>query len=251
MNVIVDGLMTNYQKTGEGKVLLMIHGWGDSARTFSALADELKDSFQIVALDLPGFGASQAPSELWGTKAFADFTAKFMDKLNLKPYGVIGHSFGGPVAMYLALDYPKFKKLVLLASAGVRNKNPVRSNLMKLTAKAGKGALAVMPARKRGQLKRKLYDSIGSDALLLPHMEKIYRKIISEDMRAAAADIQLPTLLIYGSRDKATPASDGLKLHKLIKNSDLRIVDAGHFLHQEDAALVAGQIEKFLSGGHA
>src|SRR5690348_3057288 len=122
MNVIVDGLMTNYQKTGEGKVLLMIHGWGDSGGTFSALANELKDSYQLVILDLPGFGASQAPAELWGTEDFSKFVTKFLDKLSLKPYAVLGHSFGGAVAMVLAADNPSFKKLILLASAGVRNK---------------------------------------------------------------------------------------------------------------------------------
>lgn len=248
MNVIVDGLMTNYQKTGDGKVLLMIHGWGDSGRTFSALAKELEDKYQVVSLDLPGFGATQAPPELWGTADFAAFVKNFVDKLAINPYAILGHSFGGPVAMYLTQGSHKYKKLILLASAGIRNKKPIQSKLFKLTAKAGKGTLYALPAHKRNQLKRRLYGSIGSDALLLPHMEKIYRRIIGEDMRRDAEHIHLPTLLIYGSKDKATPPGDGLVLHKLINGSELKVIDAGHFLHQEQPDHVAALIREFLRG---
>lgn len=246
MNVVVDGLMTGYQKTGRGKTLLMIHGWGDSARTFSALVDELKDSYQIVALDLPGFGATQAPEELWGTKDFAAFVAAFIKKLDLKTYAVLGHSFGGAIAMELAAQKPAFKKLVLLASAGVRNKKSVKTTALKAAAKAAKPALLVLPKEQRNKLKRRVYGSIGSDALLLPHMETVYRRIITEDLRPLASNIKLPSLLIYGSKDKETPAADGLALHKLIKDSDFQIIEAGHFPHQTETSQTARLIRDFL-----
>jgi pimeloyl-ACP methyl ester carboxylesterase len=251
MNVIVDGLMTNYQKSGTGKVLLMIHGWGDSVETFQALADQLGDSYQIVALDLPGFGGTQAPSELWGTAAFAAFVSRFIDKLGLKPYAVVGHSFGGAVAIELASHRPAFKKLVLLASAGVRDKRTVQAGLLKAAAKAAKPALLAMPKHRRERFKRKVYSSIGSDALLLPHMERIYRKIVAEDMRPTAETIGLQTLLIYGSRDMSTPPADGLALHKAISGSDLRVIEADHFLHQTAADQIAELMDRFLKGGHA
>lgn len=246
MNVIVDGLMTSYQKTGKGETLLLIHGWGDSAKTFSALADQLKGSYQIVALDLPGFGGSQTPTELWGTAAFADFTRHFIKKLGLKPLAVVGHSFGGAVAIELAGNRPFFKDLILLASAGVRNKKSLKSAASKVGAKTAKPLLLIIPRDKRDRLKRKVYDSIGSDALLLPHMEAIYRRIVAEDMRPAANQINIPTLLIYGSSDKATPIKDGHILNRAIRNSRLEIIMAGHFLHQEEPERIASLIRDFL-----
>jgi pimeloyl-ACP methyl ester carboxylesterase len=59
MQVIVDGLLTNYYKVGHGPVVLGLHGWGDNSRTFSQLSKNLEERYEFIGLDLPGFGESQ------------------------------------------------------------------------------------------------------------------------------------------------------------------------------------------------
>src|SRR5580692_991804 len=99
MNVVVDGLMTNYQKAGQGKKLVFLHGWGDSSKTFAKLIQQLGPKYEVLSLDLPGFGGTETPGEAWTLDHYADFVADFLAKLGGKDvYGLIGHSFGGAVA---------------------------------------------------------------------------------------------------------------------------------------------------------
>lgn len=246
MNVVVDGLMTNYQKAGKGKTLLFLPGWADDSRTFAQLTDKLKDKYQVVALDLPGFGGSQAPPDTWGLTEYADFVGQFLKKTAVKPYALIGHSYGGAVAITAAGRAPIAGHLILLASAGIRNKSPIRKKILAGGAKIGKLPLMLLPAPKRKSVKAKLYDSIGSDITAAPHMEPIFRRIVRQDVRQTANKISIPTLLIYGSRDNAAPVSDGHLLNRSIRGSRLEVIGAGHFLHQEKAGQVANMIDNFL-----
>lgn len=250
MNVIVNGLMTNYHRAGHGKQLVLLHGWADSAKTYARLSEILKADYEVLMLDLPGFGGSQAPPQAWGLEQYADFVEAWLKKLNLKPYAMIGHSYGGAVAIIYASQAPQISKLILLASAGLRDKNRGRKMIYKLAAKTAKLPLYVLPEPKRRRVKQKLYGSIGSDLMLLPHMEQTYRKMINQDVRAAAGRINLPVLLIYGADDKLTPPSDGRLISQAIKHSQLEIVSgAGHFLHQEQVAEVGSLMADFLKGG--
>src|SRR5688572_7545347 len=100
MQVIIDTLLTNYESTGTGKVVLLLHGWGDSHETFARLASALAENYQVVRLDLPGFGKTEPPKEPWNLNNYARFLKEFLKKLNLVPYAVIGHSNGGALAIH-------------------------------------------------------------------------------------------------------------------------------------------------------
>lgn len=126
MNVVVSGLMTSYQKTGKGKVVVFLPGWGDSSASFNGLAGLLRDKYQIYVLDLPGFGGTQAPPRAWGLEEYADFLEAWLKKLELKPFALAGHSYGGAVAITAAGRKKIAEKLILLASAGIRGRQPVR-----------------------------------------------------------------------------------------------------------------------------
>jgi pimeloyl-ACP methyl ester carboxylesterase len=248
MNVVVNGLMTSYQKTGKGKALVFLPGWGDTAKTFSALATELQGKYEIYLLDLPGFGGTQAPPRAWDLKDYADFLEAWTKKVGVKPLALVGHSYGGAVAIYAASQGQISDKLVLLASAGIRNKQPLKRKFLAAAAKGGKIPLLVLPAGRRARIKRKFYGSIGSDLMLLPHMQDTFKKIINQDITDPARRINRPTLLIYGAADKATPAGDGRALNRAISGSKLEIIEAGHFPHQEQPGQVADLIRNFLNG---
>jgi pimeloyl-ACP methyl ester carboxylesterase len=126
MNVVVNGLMINYQKTGNGKALVFLPGWGDSTQTYLELAARLKQDYEIYLLDLPGFGNSQPPAVAWNLDDYAEFLGAWLKKMDLKPQAIVGHSYGGAVAITAASKGDIANHLVLLASAGIRNKNKAR-----------------------------------------------------------------------------------------------------------------------------
>src|SRR5579862_3587943 len=131
MNVVVNGLMANYQKVGKGKALVLLPGWGDTTTTFSKLAEELKNHYEVFVLDLPGFGGTQTPPNAWGLSDYADFVKAWLNKLDVKPVALIGHSYGGAVAVIATASGLKTNKLVLIASAGIRDKNRLRKGVFK------------------------------------------------------------------------------------------------------------------------
>ena len=82
MQVIVNGLVTNYQKSGTGPVVLLLHGWGDNLSTFDGLVKELKLTYTVLRLDLPGFGGTDTPGETFNLELYARFVKEFLNKIN-------------------------------------------------------------------------------------------------------------------------------------------------------------------------
>ncbi|HEX4773980.1 MAG TPA: alpha/beta hydrolase [Candidatus Saccharimonadales bacterium] len=250
MNVVVDQLLTNYQITGQGQLVLLLHGWGDSLNGLANLQEELAKKYQVLAVDLPGFGGTEAPKEVWDLDNYARFLVDFLEKLKLEqPYAVIGHSNGGALAIRaISLELLKPQKLVLLAASGVRNNNKLKRFLLMIVAKTGNMATIWVPERYRRALRKSLYGAAGSDMLVAPHLQDTFKKTVRQDIQADAAGIEAPTLLIYAADDRAVPTADGKLYHSLISGSKLEIIsDAGHFVHLDQPAKVLQLIEQFLA----
>ncbi len=249
MQIIVDGRLVNYQLTGKGKLVLLLHGWGDNLEGLKPISNELSKKYQVLAIDLPGFGKSQAPDEVWSLDNYGSFIKSFLNKIDNKDiYAVIGHSNGGAVAIRsLSLGLLKPKKLVLLASSGIRSGGGIRRFSLALLAKAGNIATVWMPERQRQSLRKSLYQTAGSDLMVVPELEETFKKTVRQDVQADAANISIPTLLIYGAKDDATPPKFGQIYHDLIDDSKLEIINnAGHFVFADAPEQVNDMIEVFL-----
>lgn len=248
MNIVVDKLLTNYDLSGKGKLVLLLHGWGDSSKGLAGLRKDLSDDYRVLAIDLPGSGGTQAPADSWDLDDYARFVRAVLDKLRLsKPWAVIGHSNGGALAIRaISMGVIDTDRLVLMATSGVRSRGTARRVAFRTAAKTGRAATFFMPERHRSGLRRRLYSAAGSDMLVLPHMEETFKRVVRQDVQADAKRIERPTLLIYADNDKAVPAEDGRIFHGLIKGSRLQTVSGGHFVHLEHPARVAGLIKEFL-----
>lgn len=249
VNVIVDNLLTSYTLSGKGKLVVLLHGWGDDHRTFNDLRAKLDRKYQVLALDLPGFGGTQRPSEVWDLDNYAGFVKDALAKLELdQPYAVIGHSNGGALAIRaLSLGELKPSKLVLLAASGVRTNNSLKRFFIKLVAKVGDVATLWLPEHYRRSLRKSLYGVAGSDMLVVPGLEDTFKKTVRQDVQADAVAIGVPTLLIFAADDDAIPVADGKQYHSLIKGSRLEIIEgAGHFVHHDQPERVTELIEEFL-----
>ncbi len=247
MQIIVEDLLIKYSRTGKGKTILLLHGWADSLATFKNLTTELSKKYEVVALDLPGFGASQTPKNTWELKDYATFVKSFVNKTELNNiYCLIGHSNGGAIAIKALDQGLEASNLILISGAGIRGEDKTKLGVIKFGAKAGKILTYPLPKKYKSGLKTKLYKSIGSDYLVAEHMSDTFKKIVSEDVRDLAKNISVPTLLIYGEDDESTPEKYGLIFHENFPDSTLEIISGDHFIHQNQSTKVVGLIEDFI-----
>lgn len=247
--IIIDNLLTTYVESGSGEPVLLLHGWGDTKETFTKLQQELQSKYHVLALDLPGFGKTEAPKQAWSLADYAQFVQHFLTKVGVGPLrSIIGHSNGGAIAIVATSQgLIEVEKIVLLASAGIRNTRGVRKGLVRLAAMPLKVSLYVLPTHKRTKVKRKLYQKLGSDLYVAEHMQETFKKIVAEDVSQAAAKLTQPVLLIYGTADRATPVNFGERLKAQIPDSRLEVFqDGSHFLHQENADEVNRLVQEFI-----
>lgn len=246
MQVIVQDLLTEYIRQGQGEPVLVLHGWADSSTSWQQFVRQLAADYDVIALDLPGFGASENPPEPWGLTDYAMFLGDFLRKLDVTPYAVIGHSNGGAIAIRaLGQGRIQSRKLVLLASAGVRGTQK-RTALYVMT-KVGKVVTAPLPKHVKRQMRSKLYEKAGSDMLVAEHMQETFKRIVRDDVREDAAYISVPTLLVYGEFDTETSPDIGKKLHDAIDGSQFHeLPGVGHHLQLEALPDILRLTREFL-----
>jgi pimeloyl-ACP methyl ester carboxylesterase len=249
MQVVVNDILTSYNVNGSGKVVLLLHGWGDSSKTFKKLEKNLSTNYKVICLDLPGFGATATPNEAYSLRSYADFIRKFLSKIDESTiYAIIGHSNGGAIALKaLSIKSLSCQKLILLASSGVRSSYASRKKVLRLAVKTAKIPTLLLSKSAQLKIKKHVYKKIGSDLFVAENMQETFKKIVSEDLINQLSAIDTDTLLIYGDKDTATPVEYGEKLANALIKSRLEIINgAGHFLHQTNFEQVNKLVEDFM-----
>lgn len=238
----VNGLKINYEEKGEGDLIVLLHGWGSNITLFANMMELLSKKYKVVAMDMPGFGKSDEPKEVWDVSSYVQFVIDFLKDYDAKEVMLLGHSFGGRVIikMHSRSDLPfKVTKVILVDSAGIMppksNKKTWRTRYYKM----GKTVLSW------GIVKKLFPDALenfrkkmGSAdyAAASPMMRQVMVKVVNEDLEPYLPNIKAPTLLVWGVNDTATPLSDGEKMEKLIPDAGLvKLENAGHysFLEQQ------------------
>lgn len=246
--VTVNGLKICYNDEGEGKCVLLLHGWGANKESLNPIFNALKGTFRVIVPDLPGFGASDEPIEPWEAKDYAGFLEAYIEALGIKPYAALGHSNGGRI-LIKASDSFSPEKLILMDSAGIKKKHGPVYYAKVYSYKLGKKVLKLPLLNKTG-LYEKFVQNAGSDDYKnsSPVMRATMSKLLSEDLTHMLPGIKSETLLIWGSLDTATPIADGRKMEKLIKGSGLvEVTGGGHFSYLDNPGKVIGAIDYFLT----
>jgi pimeloyl-ACP methyl ester carboxylesterase len=249
MKVIVDNIATEYVDSGEGKTILMLHGWMDNLKTFDGLVGCLGNNFRVVRPDMPGFGQTEPPTETWDVSKYVEFVSHFLEKIEVSPDVILGHSFGGRVTIKgVSGGIFKAKKIILVGSAGISKSNTLRNIIITVLAKIFSLITLIPPLLFfRHKIRRKAYQIIGSDYMDSMYLKETFLKVISEDLLENARNINVPTQLIWGRNDTETPIADGEKYNEVIKNSKLSVIEgAGHLVHKEKSQEVAEIIRGFL-----
>jgi 3-oxoadipate enol-lactonase len=248
-------LATRRPRVGGAKTILLIHGAGMSARSWALQLQGLSPNHQVLAIDLPGHGASDPIAEA-SVDTYTDTACTLLAALGIGPVFVAGHSLGGSVALALAARRPELVKGLVLISSCART--PQSSG----TFKALLGSLPVPFGRMLfSSTARSFLFALGATnnavQLALKDLRNCRPETVRKDIAAAEAmnlenvaqNLRTPTLILCGTSDIVTPLRLSEKLNDLIPGAVLHVIDqAGHMLPVEAPERVNQEILAFVAG---
>ena len=189
------------------------------------------------------------PKTVWNTATYANFLKACLEKLHIENPIVIGHSFGGKMAIHLAASTP-VKKMILIDSAGIKPKRTYRYYFKVLPRKLAKKCIdCFFPKSFSKKIIEFFKKRMGSTDYKQASgiVREILIQSVNEDLRLFLPSILAPTLLIWGEKDKETPPSDGKLMAKLIPNSTFMILkNAGHFAYLDNFREFSAILDLFL-----
>lgn len=202
--------------------LFILHGWTYSTEKWQPFIDALKNKgFDAQFLKIPGL--TEKLETVWKVD---DYVQWLKGKIKDEKVILIGHSNGGRISLAYTLKYPqKVKHLILIDSAGIyHNELPIRLKrfVFKVVAKWGRRIT-------RSEFLRKLLYKLSRESdyeNASPVVKKTMVNMITFDIRSSLEKIKVPTLIIWGKHDKATPLSDGKLMHQLIPGSKMHIIES-------------------------
>ncbi len=257
--VEVDGRPLHYKRSGHGPTVLLLHGSGASLHQFTDVSTRLSDAFDVIRLDLPGFGLTgPRPDRDYRVTTCASTIARFLAQLDVPSVTVVGSSLGGHIAWNLALDHPSLvRALVLVNATGYPGKS--RPMAVRLAQGRWSGALlrTWMP---KALIARNLRAVVGRDASVIDdaRVERAFQLMCRPGNRSAFVDvvatlqpdrsheigrIRVPTLVLRSA------GIDGQFFARDIEGAVEKVhPTGGHLLPEEDPAWVSQAVATFLHG---
>lgn len=271
--VTIHGHERAFVRAGKGPVLLLVHGLGCDHRTWLPLLSLLSRHFTVIAPDLLGHGRSAKPRADYSIAAYANGMRDLLTVLGVDKATIVGHSFGGGVAMQFAYQFPeRTERLVLVAPGGM---GPEVSALLRLASLPGAGlamaALALEPVRRCGRTTLGMLSKTGlrhfrdarelaavwdrlADAEARTALRHVVRgvvdwrgQIITMTDRAYLAQ-HVPMCVLWGEQDSVVPARHASVAAECAPTARVEIFpDAGHFPHRDHPERCARLLREFVT----
>lgn len=239
MKIKIDNINVNYIQYGEGKDVLLLHGWGQNIQMMKPIGDNLCRNHRITIIDFPGFGESDEPLVPWTIGDYAVLVEKLVKELGIKKPVVMGHSFGGRVAIYFSADNP-IEKLVLFGSPCIREETALSLSVRILKK------LKTLPGLDKLGEKMKKYIGSRDYKAASPIMRQTLVNVVNEDLASYARKIEEPTLLIWGENDTEAPVEGAKELEKIMIDAGLIILPGTHYAYLENLGQVITILNNFI-----
>lgn len=265
-----------YIEAGKGKTIIFIHGLGGSIRHWEKSIINLSDRFHCIAIDLPGYGASDTLVEKTADilQAYAKQIFELLQAKNINRFCIAGHSMGGQLAIIMALQQPQnIEKLMLLAPAGLETFTQKEGDILKQAT-----TFTALLNQSKQQISATYFRNffqLNTDAekIIYERQQKkdcpnypIYCQAISDGVKGMlfhkVADsihaLKMPVLLVFGKNDQLIPnpyLHPSLQKEQLINEAQNKIPNcktiwlpaAGHLLQVEKNEEINQQIHDFLT----
>lgn len=224
----------SYKEEGKGEIILFLHGWGQNKEMMIPLAEHLKNKYRCVFIDLPGFGKSDF-NNAKNIEEYTKYLRDFLIQNEIKPKYIIGHSFGGKLAISYYLKYKDLEKIVIISSPLLK---PYRG--IKYYSK-------VYLYKIKKKLKMKNNNGGSNDYKnCSKEMKSFFINIVNTYYKKDLKSIEIPVLLLWGNKDEKVSLLQAKKIHKRIKNSDLYILKGDHFAYFYNIELSKLVIQQFV-----
>ena len=238
----IKGVKVNYffHDIGADVSLVLLHGWNQNIEMMMPIGEKFFDRYNVLIIDLPGFGKSSEPEYSWTVYEYADCVKQMVDDLGLDKIILMGHSFGGRVGLIYASIYEVYK-LICFASPYCKelNKLPLKTKIYKTLKNISclKWIANIM----------KNYIGSTDYKNATEVMRGVLVQSINIEMTEDVKKIKSPTLLIWGSLDTAVPLKRAYELEDLIKNAGVVVYEgATHYAYLERINEVIKVIDDFI-----
>lgn len=222
---IQDQVVSYTDNQSDKQAIVLLHGWGQSGELMMPIFDYFKKDYRVINLDLPGFGQSDDLKATWGVLEYTLFLNEFLKEIQVENPVIIAHSFGARIALLFSCQF-KTKQLVLTGAAGIK---PKTSILVKGKIASYKLAKQIVKLPGLQRFEETMKKSFGSSDYknASGFKRSSFVKIVNEDLTPILGKVKVPTLLIWGENDLATPLWMGKVMEK-------QIPDAGLVVFEED-----------------
>jgi pimeloyl-ACP methyl ester carboxylesterase len=242
----LDGRVFADVADGPGPLVVALPGWGRDRHDFR----DALSGYRHIRVDLPGFGLSPPPPGAWGAADYAACLAAALDECGLaEPAVLVGHSFGGRVAVCLAAARPDLVRgLVLCGVPLLRDPGRGRPPL---------GYRLARSARRARLLSRRRFEAIRAARASADYnaaagvMREVLVTVVNESYDAQLRAITCPVALLWGARDRAVPAAMADRAAALLAGPvTAEVIDgAGHDVHLQEPARLRSVISEMLTAG--
>jgi len=266
----INELRLTSSSSGEGIPVLLIHGFGASSYSWRHIIEPLAQKYRVITIDLKGFGESPKPrDDLYSVYEQARLVRNFILENNLQNVHIIGHSYGGGVALvtsvYLSASHPNLQSsLVLIDSIAYPQDLPDFVNVL---ATPILGPLVIYAIPNTTQVKSLLEKVYFNDALIPQSAIDHYagnlgkpnakyatlttaRQMLPTDLQQFSdnyANLTIPTLIIWSRDDEIVPLAIGERLHEDLPNSKMVVLnDVGHAIQEEKPSVLLPYLQQFL-----
>ena len=255
-----DGSQIRIIDSGRGTPVVFIHGIGGSMYGWRyQLAPLVAAGYRVVAFDNRGFGFSDRPAHGYGNAAYAQLVVSLLDSLGISSAVLVGHSMGGAIAAEVALRYPdRVRGMVLIDAAGYGVRWPgvlkiARWPIIGAIATAFRGRWITGRILRSSFLDPSKVTEADVDQYYAPVAESDYGRALRGVLRefrfdtlgGRLADVQTPTLILWGDADRWIPLRDGSRFtHELPRSEFALLARAGHNAPEE----AADQVNRLLLG---
>ena len=256
-SVEVDGHLIAYRQAGQGRPLLLLHGFLSDSRCWRRQLSGLSNRFKVVAWDAPGAGSSSDPAEPFTTSDYARCLASFLDGIGVERANVVGLSWGGILAQEFFRHYPERLRSLVLADtyAGWRGSLPEAvwkerlANCLRDSMGSPDAIIAkFVPGLFTGAAPQSLREEMSA---IVSDFHPIGFRLMSSssadvDTRDLLPKIDVPTLVLWGDDDRRSPMHVAEQLHAAIPGAELAIIpNAGHVSNMEQPEAFNGHIRRF------